>query len=217
MTPETFAATYRPTADLVSAGTGIDPIALLSQWANETAWGTVVVGNNLGNIRCSPTTFCRYATLRDFADGCISTFHNGYYEAVLAAKDAVSQLNAIVASPWAAGHYGGSLMAYYNQLEAYELTPDQDTKLTQIWTILTQLGTYPVGQAALDSAQILRNLGTYPVGKGAIAAGDAAPKILQGIVDLKAAIAAGGAALTPAQAQQLSHIETMLTTGLKGT
>jgi hypothetical protein len=65
MTPAEFAAKYNSTAHAVGRGTGIDNVVLLAQWANETAWGTVVVGNNLGNIRCSPTTFCRYATLDD--------------------------------------------------------------------------------------------------------------------------------------------------------
>lgn len=133
MTPSDFAATYRPTADQVAAGTGIDPIALLSQWAAETAWGSVVVGNNLGNIRCSPTAFCQYATLNDFAIACIATFHNGLFGPVLAATNAVDQLNAIVASPWSAGHYGGSLAAFYQPLEAFELTPDEHTTLTRIY------------------------------------------------------------------------------------
>src|SRR6267143_4017112 len=116
MTPAEFAATYNPTAHAVGRGTGIDNVVLLAQWANETAWGTVVVGNNLGNIRCSPTTFCRYATLDDFATACIATFHNGYYNAVLAATTAEAQLAALVASPWDSGHYGGTLHPFYDPL-----------------------------------------------------------------------------------------------------
>jgi hypothetical protein len=111
-----FAGTYLHTAQLVSSGTGIDPFVLLAQWANETDWGNVVVGNNLGNIRCSPTSFCQYATLDDFAAACIVTFHNGYYLNVLAAVGAAAQLAAIVASPWASGHYGGSITEFYQQL-----------------------------------------------------------------------------------------------------
>ncbi len=44
MTPVDFAAAYVTTAREVSDGTGIDSAVLLAQWANETAWGTVVVG-----------------------------------------------------------------------------------------------------------------------------------------------------------------------------
>jgi hypothetical protein len=113
MTPQQFAGAYLHTAQLVTAGTGIDAYVLLAQWANETDWGNVVIGNNLANIRCSPTTFCQYATLEDFAQACIATFHNGYYGAVLAATTPVAQLAAIVASPWDSGHYGGSLAAFY--------------------------------------------------------------------------------------------------------
>lgn len=123
MTPQQFHDAYFATAEQVSAGTGIDPIALLAQWANETDWGNVVVGNNLGNIRCSSTSFCRYATLSDFAQSCIATFHNGYYSGVLAAVGPLAQLAAIVASPWSAGHYGGSLESFYTPLEAFELDP----------------------------------------------------------------------------------------------
>ena len=131
MTPAQFAAAYNPTAQAVGRGTGIDNVVLLAQWANETAWGTVVVGNNLGNIRCSPTTFCRYASLGDFVTACIATFHNGYYNAVLAATTAEAQLAALVASPWDSNHYGGTLHPFYDPLEAYEMTPAQDAALTE--------------------------------------------------------------------------------------
>ena len=105
----------------MSAGTGIDSTVLLAQWSNETAWGTVVVGNNLANIRCSPTTFCRYATLADFASSCIAVWHddswNNGYAAVRNAPTPLAQLAAVVASRWSGGHYGGSLEAFYLPLE----------------------------------------------------------------------------------------------------
>ena len=136
MTPAQFAAAYRPTARTVSEGTGIDDVVLLAQWANETAWGTVVVGNNLGNIRCSPTTFCQYPSLGAFATDCIATFHNGFYDAVLAAKTPEAQLAALVASPWSSGHYGGNLHPFYDPLEAYEMTPEEHGYLLEIRTEL---------------------------------------------------------------------------------
>jgi len=119
MDPRAFAQLYQPYADVVSRGTGIDPGVLLAQWANETAWGSVVVGNNLGNIRCSPTTFCQYATLEDFSLACIATWQNGYYAAVLAAVGVEAQLAAVCASPWSGGHYGGNLHPFYDPLEVY--------------------------------------------------------------------------------------------------
>jgi len=137
MTPAQFAGSYNPTARAVGAGTGIDNVVLLAQWANETAWGTAVAGNNLGNIRCSPTNFCSYASLDDFATACIATFHNGFYNAVLAAKTPEDQLAALVASPWSSGHYGGNLHPFYDPLEAYEMTPAQDQTLNAIYGILS--------------------------------------------------------------------------------
>lgn len=154
MTPQQFHDTYRSCADQVSAGTNIDPIALLAQWANETAWGQAIFGNNLGNIRCSPTSFCLYASLDEFAAACIATFHNGYYQAVLDATNATDQLAAIVASPWSAGHYGGSLDAYYQPLEEFELTPDEHNWLKALYNQFTS-PTYATAdartQAVLDA------------------------------------------------------------------
>src|SRR2546429_8957509 len=136
MTPAAFAAAFGTIAREVSDGTGIDSAVLLAQWANETARGTVVVGNNLGHIRCSPTTFCRYASLGDFATACIATFHNGFYNAVLAAKTPEAQLAALVASPWDSNHYGGSLQSFYVPVEVYEMTPAEEPTLNRFDSIL---------------------------------------------------------------------------------
>ncbi len=152
MTPANFAGNYGATADQVAAGTGIDPIVLQAQWANETAWGTVVVGNNLGNIRCSSTTFCQYATLADFAVACIATWHNGYYGAVLSATTADAQLAAICASPWSSGHYGGSLAAFYTPLEDFELTANQAQVQQQIYFALFGDGSASDGYAIHNGA-----------------------------------------------------------------
>lgn len=117
MTPaaQAFIANYGGVADQVAAGTGLSRWALLVQWGVETALGTRIFNrNNLANIRCSPTTFCQYATLDDFARDCIATFHNGFYNAVLATagQPVRNQLLAIGASPWDAGHYGQSVCGY---------------------------------------------------------------------------------------------------------
>lgn len=152
MTPQAFAATYGSTARAVSDGTGIDSAVLLAQWANETAWGTAVFANNLGNIRCSPTTFCQYATLQDFAAACIATFHNGLYGPVLAATTADAQLAALVASPWSSGHYGGNLHPFYDPVEVFEMTPAEDATLNRSDAILSgaRLNSKAVDQALID-------------------------------------------------------------------
>lgn len=119
MTPTQFIAAYLSTAQKVSTGTGIAPVTLLAQWANETGWGTSWAGapNNLGNIENNGKVVA-YPSLDAFAQACIDTFHNGFYNAVLAAQIPIDQLNAIVASPWSAGHYGGSLMSFYQPIFA---------------------------------------------------------------------------------------------------
>ena len=164
MTPAQFAASYGTTARTVSDGTGIDSAVLLAQWANETAWGTVVVGSNLGNIRCSPTTFCRYASLDDFASACIATFHNGFYAAVLAATTPAAQLAALVASPWSGNHYGGTLQPFYDPVEVYEMTPAQDQTLSAVYAIVAgaRLPSKAIDQAAHDIEAEVKAIQTPP-------------------------------------------------------
>lgn len=149
MTPKAFTESYLLTAQHVSAGTGIDPYVLLAQWACETGWGEFVYGYNLGNIRDKPGSFARYLSLSDFARACIDTWHNGYYPNVLAAQGAEAQLAAICASPWDAGHYGGSLQAFYAPLEVSDMTPaesalltDTHNKTNEVWNIL-KTGKHP--------------------------------------------------------------------------
>jgi hypothetical protein len=125
ITPPDFASTYAPYADAVSHGTGIDAGVLLAQWGVETAWGNAINNlNNLGNIRCSPTTFCQYATLDDFVLACIATWHNGFYGAVLAATGAppADQIAAIGQSPWSGQHYGSPPGQHIQ--DAYKEIPD---------------------------------------------------------------------------------------------
>jgi hypothetical protein len=163
----------------------------------------VVVGNNLGNIRCSPTTFCRYASLDDFAAACIATFHNGFYGAVLAATTPKAQLAAIVASPWSSGHYGGSLDAYYQPLEVYEMTPAETNTLNQIYYLLTSgIDSYPgytgtrpiITKAETDS--ILAAVKAIP-GSGTV---DLKP-VVDAIAQVQTALAALQAAVTAIKAK----------------
>lgn len=136
MTPQFFCDSYRSVADKVSEGTGIDSIALLAQWWNETAGGTSWAGApfNLGNIENNGKVVL-YASYDEFVAACIATFHNGLYDAVLAATNAIDQLAAIVASPWASGHYGGSLMAEYALVEDFELTAYEKAQLNSLYTL----------------------------------------------------------------------------------
>jgi hypothetical protein len=128
VTPDEFAVTYRPEADEVSAGTGIDAEVLLAQWGVETDWGNNI-GNqcNLGNIRCiagipcSSYGFSQFPSLASFVTNCIATWHNGYYAAVLAARTSQAQLVAIGESPWDAGHYDDGSGPGSSIIDAFEL------------------------------------------------------------------------------------------------
>ena len=177
MTPQDFAAAYLPTAQEVSRGTGIDSYALLAQWGVETAWGSAINNaNNLGNIRCSPTTFCEYASLEDFAAAAIATWRNGYYGAVLATagQPVAAQLHAIGASPWDAGHYnngggvGSSLIAAAGEIV---LTDQEHQWLNFLYNdLIAGAEDNPNGTAArLDRiekalAAVAAHLATLPAG-----------------------------------------------------
>ena len=139
MNPAAFQSTYLPQALTVESQTGIWRSALLCQWAVETAWGSAIYNaNNLGNIRCSPTTFCQYSSLSEFCDAAIATWHNGNYSAVLygAPISTPSETMVLIGqSPWDAGHYnngegpGSSLLAAYKELPMANTVGD----LAQEW------------------------------------------------------------------------------------
>ncbi len=117
---QAFADRFGATADHVAGGTGFNRWALLVQWAVETGTGSQVFGNNPGNIRCSPTSFCQYASLDDFAVAAINLWHsttfintkypNGFepFRAAAAGKPMRTQLLEIGQSPWDAGNYGAA-------------------------------------------------------------------------------------------------------------
>ncbi len=94
--------------------------AILSQWADESAWGTSSVAGknfNLGGIECwsgctcgADGKYCVYSNATDFAVGYAKFMMGSNYSAVRAAMQSgsVAQiLQAIASSPYAAGHYGG--------------------------------------------------------------------------------------------------------------
>lgn len=139
MTPAEFQTYAGPTADAVAHGTGLDRVTLLAQWAVETACGAAINNqNNLGNIRCLQGVPCvggfsQFPTLGDFALAAIATFHNGYYPGVLATagKSVETQIAALGASPWDAGHYGnppGSALIPFSK-EFSDMTDAQYTSI----------------------------------------------------------------------------------------
>ena len=125
MTPDQFKATYEDLADQMTDQLGLDPSVILAQWAIETAWASQLVGNNLANIRCSPTTFCVYPTLEDFAADYIAVMRQPNMAVILASvgKTVFMQMRALGQSPWDAGHYttggnppGSSLIPFQEAL-----------------------------------------------------------------------------------------------------
>lgn len=171
MDPHTFANAYYPQAVEVSNGTGIDPFALLSQWAVETNWATEIYNeNNLGNIRCVQGIPCvggfsQFPSLEDFVQCAIATWHNGNYADVLASagKPLNDQLIAIGKSPWDAGHYtgkapfnyaGGSLIAAMEEFMSVGTLPE--AWLTQTKGLLdSYFGTGGAAQTAPYTAASL--------------------------------------------------------------
>jgi hypothetical protein len=135
VTPTEFVVKYRPYADTVSAGTGIDPFVLLAQWGIETGWGNQIYNaNNLGNIRDAPGSFAQLTTLDAFCQLAIATWHNGYYGGVLGVVGQEAQCIAIGNSPWDAGHYdngggaGSSLLAALTLIGG-DMTPNEHDML----------------------------------------------------------------------------------------
>lgn len=125
MTSVEFKAAYQALACELCDTLGLDPSVMLAQWGLETAWGAAVFGNNLANIRCSPTTFCLYATLEDFAAAYIGVMRQSNMAVILTSvgRTVEEQMHALGVSPWDSGHYttgsnppGSSLIPYQEEL-----------------------------------------------------------------------------------------------------
>jgi hypothetical protein len=104
----------------VHLGTGIDSDVLLAQWGVETIWGSAInKANNLANTRCSPTTFCQYATLDDWDS---SHYNNGGGpgSSLLAAlKEIVmtqAEFDSLVANNPLLANLRGGLASTFNEL-----------------------------------------------------------------------------------------------------
>ena len=153
MTPRQFVDAYLPTARTVAAGTRLDEVLFLAQWAHETGRlfnpepGWAGAPNNLANIRDKPGSFAHYSSLAEFANAEIWTLHNSrpnlslpvsttnnYYWPVLATagKPIETQIAALGASPWDAGHYGnppGSALIPYAKEFAMSDFTDRDREV----------------------------------------------------------------------------------------
>jgi hypothetical protein len=202
VTPAEFAGAYKTTAEQVWAGTGIAPSALLAQWANETGWGTSWAGApfNLANIENNGRVVL-YPSLAVFVQACVATWHNGFYSTVLAARTANDQLAAIVASPWSAGHYGGSLAGFYAPFATLfnESGGQYVPTIDDIYNLLNAVNTQTLGR--LEGEIVALNNMVDSVNKQTLG------RIEGEIVALKAQIAAlpVGGGLTAAQAQALTE------------
>jgi flagellum-specific peptidoglycan hydrolase FlgJ len=133
MTPKAFVATYRASAALCAAKTGVLPGVILAQWAHETGWGTSYLARrckSLAGIRYyghAGTTayrgFACYASWSAFRTDYIRTMRLPYYRKVRAAQGVNPQIRALGLSPWSADHYGNpagvNLLKRYRQLAPY--------------------------------------------------------------------------------------------------
>jgi len=116
-------------ATQASSLTGLNKSVILAQWISENGW-KVPTGYNFGNIM-KPGTH----TLETYSSGsagvqAYANFlkNNSNYNGVMATAGSTpeSQLKAIVASPWDAGHYGGDgslLTNVYNSVTGASIVP----------------------------------------------------------------------------------------------
>lgn len=96
-------------ASQASALTGLNPLVILSQWISENGW-KVPTGYNFGNIMSNGKPVV-YANPEAGVSAYANLINTGsYYSGIRATvgKDAATQIGAIAASPWDAGHYGGN-------------------------------------------------------------------------------------------------------------
>jgi hypothetical protein len=178
MTPQQFLDAYTNCAQQCAAGTGLEKLTLLAQWAFETGRlldpepGWAGAPYNLGNIRdASGTGFAQYASLDEFAQAAIWVFHNArpnlnlppsatnnYYWPVLAARGVTAQIAALGASPWDAGHYdngggpGSALIPYARRLSMFPMSVRR-AFVTMFWR--TAFGTDPT---ETDKTNLANNL-----------------------------------------------------------
>lgn len=158
MTPSTFAETFIGYARQVQATYGLDPWAILTQWALESGWDTSTLaqaGHNLAGIthtdpHTGATVFSTYASVQAFTDDYIRTLGLSYYVGVraTAGQSVQATLAAFGASPWDATHYGNPPGTNLLNLWAGELEPlyastggvgDPTTLYSHLWGSIVAL------------------------------------------------------------------------------
>jgi hypothetical protein len=107
MNPTEFVKAFTAWADWCSKKTGVEPLVILAQWADETGWATSehwLVDHNPAGI--SPGgVVAHYDTVEVGMTAYVSTLNLEIYNPVRAASGVIDQALALGASPWAAGHY----------------------------------------------------------------------------------------------------------------
>lgn len=119
----TFGDLAKKTAGALGAPANSDAYnAVLTQWGDESAWGTSSLakrGNNLAGITCGGGCphgwcgdghYCYYSSPENFALGYKATLSASYYQPVrdaFSSGNSVGIVKAIQSSPWAEGHYNG--------------------------------------------------------------------------------------------------------------
>lgn len=115
MTPAAFVAAMLPYARQVQSATGVDAWAVLTQWADETGWGTsslFIDSHNVAGIKHTGSSggliFWSYTDLAAGVADYIAVLGLSYYTGVLAVsgQGTIATLRALGASPWDASHYG---------------------------------------------------------------------------------------------------------------
>lgn len=123
MGPSALAAAQQITGSKDAATLQSAQTAILSQWAQETGWGTskaATANNNFAGIKCFSGctcggTYCTYSSPADFAAAYASFMTTqdtrGLYSGVVSAlkSGSLSQIfAALSASPWDAGNYSSA-------------------------------------------------------------------------------------------------------------
>jgi hypothetical protein len=123
-----FINTWSPYAQQAGSTLGVDPNILLSQWANESAWGTSNLAVNSGNLAGigGPGNFAVYSTPQAFTNAFVNLVQNTYNKAVGTGSDLwayISGLNQGGANgnlsyygKQSASSYYGNIAPIYNQM-----------------------------------------------------------------------------------------------------
>ncbi len=148
----------------VGAPVDIATVDVLWGWSNAESGAAVMRWNNPLNTtepwpgaqNMNSVGVKRYASVNDGILATVATLDNGYYPTILA-----NLRSSVSRSQWgnACGELGkwgtgcGWLQSVYGaapgDILAADMTPEESAKLDTVFTVISQLGSYPVGAAAL--------------------------------------------------------------------